>query len=140
MLQDSRRLVENQTSQPHPPQAGLARVNLAKRRIYLRFVGPMTLQQVVAMREEYRAAINQVGSGYTVLTYFADFSASPEVQEEMSSMVVLANQGGCRRAARVVGDSRSASYQVRRLAQKDAAYPHRSFSTLAEAEAYLDSF
>ena len=90
------------------------------------------------MREAYRDAIARLGRGYTVLTYFTDFVATSAVQEEMSAMVELANQGGCRRAARVACDSNLGPYQVRRLAQKSAEYEHRSFTSIEEAEAYLD--
>jgi hypothetical protein len=116
----------------------LARVDTVKRRIYLHFEGYFSREKAVALREAYRESIAKVGKGYTVLTYFSNFTAGPEVQEEMSYMVEMANQGGCRRAGRVAGDNSSGQYQVRRLAQKKAVYPHQSFSTVEEAEAYLD--
>jgi hypothetical protein len=116
----------------------LARVDMAKRRIYLYFEGYFSHEKAVALKEAYQESIVRVGKGYTVLTYFSNFTAGPQVQEEMSAMVEMANQGGCRRAGRVAGDGSNGLYQVRRLAQKRAQYPHQSFSTLEEAEAYLD--
>ena len=118
----------------------LARVDAAKRRIFLRFEGFLSLEQALELKDAYRRAIESVGSGYTVLTFFKDFKpGTPEIQEVLTSMVQMASREGCRKAARVTGDSVLGPYQLRRLADQSASYPHRNFQTLEEAEAYLDS-
>jgi hypothetical protein len=116
-------------------------VDLAKRRVYLRFRGFLSRAQAEALRDAYRDAIAKVGSGYTAVSIFEDFMpGTPEVQEIISTMIRMANDGGCRAAARVAQGSVFGQMQLGRLQrQVQAGYPVHDCQTLAEAEAYLDA-
>ena len=45
-------------------------VDLAKRRVYLRFRGFLSRAQAEALRDAYRDAIAKVGPGYTAVSIF----------------------------------------------------------------------
>ncbi|MCP4895841.1 MAG: hypothetical protein GY906_02610 [bacterium] len=115
-------------------------VDREKKRIYIRFEGYFNLEQVRQLYEDYRAGIAEVGSGYTVLTYFKDFTpGNEEVQDVISDMIVMASKAGCRRAARIGGGSVLGPLQLRRLSNLNATYDHDYFDNLDDAEAYLDA-
>jgi hypothetical protein len=117
-----------------------AHVDPAKRRIYLVFEGFLSPAQAQALRDAYREAIAAVGPGYTVLSYFKDFTpGTQQVADLFASMVEMASRGGCRKAARVSSGSVLGPLQMGRIATSHATYPSRQFETWAEAEAYLDS-
>jgi hypothetical protein len=118
----------------------LAQIDPARKRIYLVFEGFLSLDSAVELREAYRRAIAEVGPGYSVLSYFKDFTpAVPEVADVFTSMIEMASKGGCRKAARVSSGSVLGPLQMSRLATSRAAYPSRQFETWAEAEDYLDA-
>ena len=119
----------------------LTHVEPSKRRIYVLFQGFLTREQAVELRDAYRSAIARVGPGFTVLSYFKSYSPGKEdVQEIITSMIRMASQGGCRKAARVGAGGPWGPLQLHRLsAQTEATYPTRNFDTWEEAEAYLDS-
>jgi hypothetical protein len=50
----------------------------------------------------------------------------------------MAEQGGCRTVARVVGDSPLGAMQINRLAKTETSYPSEHCATDVEAEADLD--
>jgi hypothetical protein len=117
-----------------------AHVDPVKRRIYLVFEGFLSPAQAQALRDAYRDAIAAVGPGYTVLSYFKDFTpGTQEVADLFAAMVEMASRGGCRKAARVSSGSVLGPLQMSRIATSHASYPSRQFETWAEAEAYLDS-
>ena len=119
---------------------GKAHVDPAKKRIYLVFEGFLQLEDAQSLKEEYRRAIAEVGPGYTVMSYFKDFTpGTKEVAEVFSSMVAMASAAGCRKAARVTSGSLLGPLQMGRLAKGSSSYPSRHFDTWGEAEAYLDS-
>jgi hypothetical protein len=115
-------------------------VDPAKKRVYLPFRGFLTKAQAESLREAYRAAISQVGPGYTAVGIFEDFMpGTSEVQEVISSMIRMAAEGGCRAAARVAQGSVFGQMQPGRLQREvDVGYPVHDCETLAEAEAHLD--
>lgn len=118
----------------------LVTVNLAKKRVYLRFKGSLTKAQAEDLREAYRRAITQVGPGYSAVSIFEEFMpGTPEVQEVISSMIQMANDGGCRAAVRVGQGSVFGQLQLGRL-QREAqvGYTVHDCETLAEADAILD--
>ena len=118
----------------------VAEIDKTKKRIYLRFEGFMNMEQVRELQEAYRSAIKEVGSGYTVLSYFKDYKpVGPEIQEVISEMIRMASDAGCRKAARVGGSSVLGPLQLNRLAKTKANYPHDQFETWEDAEAYLDT-
>jgi len=118
----------------------LAEADRAKNRVYILFDGFLTVEQAKQLKEAYRVAISKVKHGYTVLTYFRKFKpGTPEVQDIVSSMIRMASQAGCRKAARVGGGSVLGQMQLGRLSADNASYPHHNFATWEEAEAYLDS-
>jgi hypothetical protein len=117
----------------------LAQIDSARKRIYLVFEGFLSLESAVELKEAYRRAIAEVGPGYTVLSYFKDFTpAVPEVADIFTSMIEMASKGGCRKAARVSSGSVLGPLQMSRLATSRAGYPSRQLQTWAEAEDYLD--
>jgi len=117
----------------------IAEIDQTKKRVYLRFEGYMNMDQARELQEAYRSAIKEVGSGYTVLSYFKDYKpVGPEIQEVISEMIQMASDGGCRKAARVGGSSVLGPLQLNRLSQTKASYPHDQFETWEDAEAYLD--
>jgi hypothetical protein len=118
----------------------LVTVNMAKKRVYLRFRGSLTKAQAENLREAYRGAIAQVGSGYTAVSIFEDFMpGTAEVQEVISSMIQMADQSGCRAAARVGQGGVFGQMQLGRLQrQVEAGYSVHDCETLAEADTYLD--
>ena len=82
------------------PMPELATVDLEKKRIYLRFIGFLSAQEASELKEAYRAAIAKVGRDYTVVTIFENFTpGTAEVQETISSMILMASNAGCRKAA-----------------------------------------
>jgi hypothetical protein len=119
----------------------LATVDPAKQRIYLHFRGFLSVEKAKTLEEAYRAAIARVGAGYTVVTVFEDFMpGTPEVQEVISSMILMASEAGCKKAARVSQGNVLGQMQLGRLQKAvEAAYPVKDCSTIDEAEAYLDS-
>ena len=117
-----------------------AHVDTSKKRIYLVFEGFLSLEEALALKETYRRAIAEVGTGYTVLSYFKDFTPGTDVIEDVfSSMIVMATEASCRKAARVSSRSVLGPLQMSRLAKVRSGYASRQFDTWDEAEAYLDS-
>lgn len=121
-------------------KSDLVTVNLAKKRVYLRFCGFLSRAQAEALRDAYAAAIAKVGNGYTAVSIFEDFMpGTVEVQEIISSMIRMASDGGCRKAARVASGSVFGQMQLGRLQREvKAAYPVFDCKTVEEADAYLD--
>ena len=118
----------------------LARVDLAKNRIYIHFKGHMTVERALKLKQAYKDAIVKMKSGFTTLTYAADYiPASLEVQEIVSEMTKMAEDAGIRKVARVVGETPLGGMQINRLAKLKTKYAAKHFKTEAEAEAYLDS-
>lgn len=118
----------------------LVTVNLAKKRVYIYFRGSLTRNQAEELREAYRKAIAEVGPGYSAVSIFEEFiPGTAEVQEVISSMITMANDGGCRAVARVAEGSVFGQLQLGRLQREvQADFPVHNCKTLAEAEAYLD--
>jgi hypothetical protein len=118
----------------------LVSVNTAKKRVYLHFRGSLSTAQVENLREAYRKAIAQVGPGYTAVSIFEDFMpGTPAVQEIISSMIKMADDGGCRAAARVGQGGVFGQMQLGRLQREvQAGYSVHDCKTLAEADTYLD--
>jgi hypothetical protein len=122
------------------PTSDLVTVDMAKKRVYLRFRGSLTKAQAEDLREAYRRAITQVGPGYSAVSIFEEFMpGTPEIQEVISSMIQMASDGGCRAAVRVGQGSVFGQLQLGRL-QREAqvGYSVHDCETLAEAEAILD--
>ncbi len=119
----------------------LVTVNMAKKRVYLRFRGSLTKAQAENLREAYRSAIAEVGSGYTAVSIFEDFMpGTAEVQEIISSMILMADEGGCRAAARVGQGGVFGQMQLGRLQREvQAGYSVHDCETLPEADTYLDA-
>jgi hypothetical protein len=116
-----------------------AHVDAGKKRIYLLFEGFLSPAEAERLKDAYRDAIARVGPGYTVLSYFRDFTpGTGEVAELFASMVEMASKGGCRKAARVSSGSVLGPLQMSRIASGHAGYASRQFETWEEAEAYLD--
>lgn len=120
--------------------AELVTVNLPKKRVYLHFRGSLTRTQAEELRLAYRKAIAEVGPGYTAVSIFENFvPGTAEVQEVISSMIKMANDGGCRAVARVAQGSVFGQLQLGRLQREvQADFPVHNCETLADAEAYLD--
>jgi hypothetical protein len=118
----------------------LVTVDMVNRRVYIRFRGSLTKAQAENLREAYRRAIAKVGSGYTAVSIFEDFMPGrAEVQEVISSMIKMADQGGCRAAARVGQGGVFGQMQLGRLQREARAkYSVHDCETVAEADAYLD--
>jgi len=118
----------------------LVTVDTPKKRVYLHFRGFMTNEQAVSLREAYRQAIRQVGPGYTAVSIFEEFMPGKEdVQAVIASMIQMADEGGCRAAARVAQGSVFGQMQLGRLQrQVQAAYPIHDCETVTEADTYLD--
>lgn len=117
----------------------LAQVDAARRRIYLVFEGFLSLEGALKLKDAYQRAIAEVGPGFTVVSYFKDFTpAVPEVADVFTSMIELATKGGCRKAARVTSGSVLGPLQMSRLATPRAGYTSCQFESWSEAEAYLD--
>ena len=123
-----------------PHTSNLVTVNMAKKRVYLRFKGSLTKAQAEDLREAYRRAITQVGPGYSAVSIFEEFMpGTPEVQEVISSMIQMASNSGCLKAARVSHGNVLGQMQLGRLQRSvEAAYPVRDCTTIEEADAYLD--
>jgi hypothetical protein len=120
--------------------SNLVTVNRVKKRVYLRFCGSLTKAQAENLREAYRAAISQVGPGYTAVSIFENFMpGTAEVQEVISSMIQMADRGGCRAAARVGQGGVFGQMQLGRLQREvQAGYSVYDCETVAEADTYLD--
>ena len=118
----------------------LVTVNLEKKRVYLRFRGSLTEATAKELRAAYREAIAQVGPGYTAVSIFEDFvPGTTEIQDIISSMIRMADEDGCRLAARVAQGSVFGQLQLGRLqSQVQAGYPVHDCETVAEADAFLD--
>ena len=118
----------------------LVTVNPEKKRVYLHFRGSLTEAGAQELREAYRGAIATVGPGYTAVSIFEDFvPGAADVQEIISSMIRMADDGGCRLAARVAQGSVFGQLQLGRLQREvHAGYSVHDCETLAEADAYLD--
>jgi hypothetical protein len=122
------------------PTADLVTVDTAKKRVYLHFRGFLTKAQAEELRQAYRKAISQVGPGYTAVSIFEDFMpGTEEVQEVITSMIQMADEGGCRAVARVAQGSVFGQMQLGRLQREvQVGYPVHDCETLDEAEAFLD--
>ncbi len=119
----------------------LVEVNLEKKRVYLRFRGALTETSAEELKEAYRKAIEEVGPGYTAVSIFEDFvPGSVEIQDIISSMISMADAGGCRLAARVAQGSVFGQLQLGRLQrQVEADYAVHDCETVADADAFLDA-
>lgn len=116
-----------------------AHVDEVKKRIYLVFEGFLSPAEAAGLKDAYRDAIARVGPGYTVLSYFRNFTpGTREVADLFASMVEMASLGGCRKAARVSSGSVLGPLQMSRIASTHAGYPSRQFESWEAAEAYLD--
>ena len=116
----------------------IATVDVSRKRIYLVFEGFLSLDRAMDLKERYRRAIAEVGPGYTVLSYFKNFvPGTAEIQEVFRSMIGMASDGGCRKAARTGSGSVMGPLQMGRLA-KESSYPSHHFETWEAAEAFLD--
>jgi hypothetical protein len=116
-----------------------AHVDAARKRIYLLFEGFLSPAEAERLKEAYRDAIASVGPGYTVLSYFRDFTpGTQEVANLFASMVEMASRGGCRKAARVSSGSVLGPLQMSRIAVSHGSYASRQFESWEEAQAYLD--
>ncbi len=118
----------------------LVEVKVEKKRVYLRFRGSLTETGAKELKEAYRRAILQVGPGYTAVSIFEDFvPGTSEIQEIIASMIQMADEGGCRLAARVAQGSVFGQLQLGRLQREvHVGYAVHDCETLAEADAYLD--
>ena len=118
----------------------LVTVDMTKKRIYLYFRGSLTKAQAEKLREAYRSAITQVGPGYTAVSIFENFMpGTADVQEVISSMIKMADAGGCRAAARVGQGGVFGQMQLGRLQREvQAGYSVHDCETVAEADTYLD--
>jgi hypothetical protein len=117
-----------------------AHIDPVKKRIYLVFEGFLSPAEAQRLKDAYRDAIAQAGPGYTVLSYFRNFTPGmQEVAELFATMVEMASKGGCRKAARVSSGSVLGPLQMSRIATSHASYPGRQCETWEEAEAYLDA-
>jgi hypothetical protein len=123
-----------------PRTTDLVTVDMTKKRVYLHFRGSLTVAQAEQLKQAYRDAIAQVGPGYTAVSIFEDFMpGTAEVQEVISSMIKMADDGGCRAAARVGQGGVFGQMQLGRLQREvQAAYSVHDCETLAQADAYLD--
>ena len=116
------------------------RVDEAKNRIYIYFRGYLTEEKALRLKEEYKDAIAKVRPGFTVVTYAEEYTpGGAEVQKIVGEMTKMAEDGGVRKVARVVGETPLGGMQINRLAKVKTKYPARHFRTTEEAEAYLDS-
>ena len=117
-----------------------ASVDSAKKRIYLVFEGFLSHEQALELKADYERAIAEVGPGYTVMSYFKNFTpGTKEIEDVFISMINMASEGGCRKAARLSSESVLGPLQMERLAKVRSSYPSREFDSWEEAEAYLDS-
>jgi len=118
----------------------LVTVDVAKKRVYLYFRGSLTVSQAEDLKQAYRDAIARVGHGYTAVSIFENFMpGTTEVQEVISSMIKMADDGGCRAAARVGQGGVFGQMQLGRLQREvQAGYSVHDCETLAEADTYLD--
>ena len=115
-------------------------IDSVKNRITLYFDGFMTLEEAKMLREDYRNAIAQCKPGFTVITHAIDYKpGTPEVQEIVTTMTKMAEDAGCSKVARVVGDKPLGGMQIDRIAKTVTTYPSKHFATVEEAQAYLDS-
>lgn len=123
-----------------PQTSDLVTVDMAKKRVYLRFRGSLTKAQAEDLREAYRRAITQVGPGYSAVSIFEEFMpGTSDVQEVISSMIHMASDGGCRAAVRVGQGSVFGQLQLGRLQREaEVGYAVHDCETLEEAEAILD--
>jgi hypothetical protein len=117
----------------------LTRVDKKKNRIYIYFEGFLEEERAKRLHDAYKDAISQVQPGFTVLTYAENYKpGGPEVQSIVSEMVQMAERAGCRKVARVVGETPLGGMQINRLAKVKTSYASRHFGTEEEAEEYLD--
>jgi len=118
----------------------LVTVNLEKKRVYIHFRGSLTEAGAGELREAYSRAIQQVGPGYSAVSIFEDFvPGTSEIQEIISSMIRMADEGGCRLAARVAQGSVFGQLQLGRLQREvQVGYRVHDCETIADADAYLD--
>ena len=118
----------------------LVTVDMAKKRVYLYFRGSLTAAQAEKLKEAYRSAITQVGPGYTAVSIFENFMpGTADVQEVISSMIKMADEGGCRAAARVGQGGVFGQMQLGRLQREvQAGYSVHDCETVDEADTYLD--
>ena len=121
-------------------QGDLVTVDKARKRVYLRFRGFLKKDDAEKLHDAYCRAIEEVGRGFTAVSLFEEFvPGTAEVQEVISKMIRMANDGGCRAAARVAQGSVFGQLQLGRLQREvQASYPVYDCETLDEADAHLD--
>lgn len=118
----------------------LYRVDKLKNRIYLWFEGYMEIDRAKKLHDAYKEAIGKCSSGFTVVTFAENYKpSSQEVQDIVLKMTKMAENAGCRKVARVVGQTPLGGMQINRIAKKATTYPSRHFATVEEADDYLDS-
>lgn len=116
------------------------RIDKSLNRIYLYFKGFMTPERAKELSDLYQDAISQCDPGFTVVSFSEDYNpSSPEVQEIIHKMTKMAEEGGVKKVARVVGEAPLGAIQIDRIAKSHTSYPSKHFKTLDEAEEYLNS-
>ena len=118
----------------------LYRIDEEKNRIYLYFEGYMETDRAMRLHDAYKEAIGKCAPGFTVVTFAENYKPSSEaVQDIVRTMTQMAQDAGCRKVARVVGDKPLGGMQIDRIARTTTTYPSRHFDTVEEADSYLDS-
>lgn len=115
------------------------RYDASKNRIYLTLEGSHDLAEARRMRDEYRKALLQAKPGFTVLADVSNYKpGTPEVQTIHSEAVHSAEVAGVTKVARYVGETPLGGMQINRIAKRDTSYASANFSSIEEAEDYLD--
>jgi hypothetical protein len=118
----------------------LYRIDKLKNRIYLYFEGYMEIDRAKQLHDAYKEAIEKCSRGFTVVTLAENYKPSgQEVQDIVLTMTRMAENAGCRKVARVVGQKPLGGMQINRIAKAMTTYPSRHFATIEEADEYLDS-
>lgn len=113
--------------------------NEIKNRLYLVLEGSPSTAQLLSQKGILLEEINKCHTGFTVLTFFNNFTpSSEEVFKVIMTFMKIIQSAGVSKVARVSSGSHLLLKKIDQLSKLYGGYPARSFTAFEEAEDYLD--
>ena len=115
------------------------KIDREKNRLYITMEGFFQPEEMKRCADETIKAVNQMKPGYDVITDISRFSPVGKVaHQEISRVQEYFGKSGIRHGVRVTGNKALIEMQFQRLG-KEVGYNPTEFTTVEEAERFLDS-
>lgn len=114
------------------------RIDPIKNRLYLKFAGLLTADELRQAVDAGLGALDELSSGFDVITDISDFKvASPDGAQEIERAQRLLKARGMRQIIRVVGAEALGKMQFKRTSN-ETGIPWKTAASVADAERMLD--